>query len=80
MADAKTKLDVWNIDYIEEDNMVYKKLKCKEAEFTNHSYWEEVPDEDLWEDGELESLDVKNKIYLAVVKLGNWKLIRRKDD
>ena len=43
----------------------------------NIDNWEEIPDEDLWEDGELESLDVKNKIYLAVVKLGNWKLIRR---
>ena len=29
--------------------------------------WEEVPDEDLWEDGELK-----------VVTIGEWKLIREK--
>ena len=42
--------------------------------------WEEVPDEDLWEDGELklDSEDIKNKIYLKVVTIGEWKLIREK--
>jgi hypothetical protein len=60
--------------------MVYKKLKYKEAEFTNHSYWEEVPAEDLWEDGELDSEEVKEKIYQEVIRQGEWKLIRRKDD
>jgi hypothetical protein len=42
--------------------------------------WEEVPDEDLWEDGELklDSEDIKNKIYLKVVITGEWKLIREK--
>ena len=42
--------------------------------------WEEVPDEDLWEDGELSSEDVKTKIYLQVVQQGEWKLMRRKDN
>lgn len=57
---AKTKLDVWNIDYIDEDK------------------WEEVPDEDLWEDGELDSKQVKEKLYQEVIRQGVWKLIRRK--
>lgn len=60
--------------------MVYKQLKYKEAEFTNHSYWEEVLTEDLWEDGELDSEQVKEKLYQEVVRQGVWKLIRRKDD
>ena len=40
--------------------------------------WEEVPDEDLWQDGELklDSEDIKNIIYLKVVTIGEWKLIR----
>ena len=42
--------------------------------------WEEVPDEDLWQDGELNSEHVMYIIYHRVVKLGTWKLIRRKDD
>ena len=42
--------------------------------------WEEVPDEDLWEDGELDSEQVKEKLYQEVIRQGVWKLIRRKDD
>ena len=60
MANAKTKLDVWNIDYIDEDK------------------WEEVPTEDLWEDGELNEYTVIEKVYQKVVREGVWKLIRRK--
>jgi len=43
------------------------------------SQWEEVLDEDLWEDGELNSEQVKEKLYQEVVRQGVWKLIRRKD-
>ena len=63
--DAKTKLDVWNIDYIDT------------GEFQES--WEEVPDEDLWEDGEIrEGHSLAIKIYEKVVMEGKWKLIRRK--
>ena len=41
--------------------------------------FEEVPDEDLYEDGELFDTDVKNKI-MKMMYLGKYKLIRRKDD
>ena len=58
---AKTKLDVWNIDYIDEDK------------------WEEVPDEDLWEDGEINNQkELMNKIEHHLLITGKWKLIRRK--
>lgn len=62
MANAKTKLDVWNIDYIDEDK------------------WEEVPTEDLWMDGELNSNQVMDVMYIKVIQEGDWKLIRRKDE
>ena len=42
--------------------------------------WEEVPDEDLWEDGELSPSEVRAKICKNVMKEGNWKIIRRKDN
>ena len=42
--------------------------------------WEEIPEEDLWEDGELETVGVAIKIYSKVCRLGEWKIIRRKDD
>ena len=30
--------------------------------------WEEVPDEDLWEDGELESEQIKEKIFQKAIR------------
>ena len=41
--------------------------------------WEEVPQEDLWEDGEISNNTCMIKIYNNVVADGKWKLIRRKD-
>tara|TARA_B100000401_G_scaffold428371_1_gene360907 strand:- start:194 stop:379 length:186 start_codon:yes stop_codon:yes gene_type:complete len=58
---AKNKLDVWNIDYIDEDK------------------WEEIPDEDLWEDGEINNQkELMDKIEHNLLITGKWKLIRRK--
>ena len=42
------------------------------------SNWEEVPNEDLWEDSELNSEQVKEKIYQEVIRQGVWRIIRRK--
>lgn len=41
------------------------------------SKWEEIPDEDLWEDGEMSKKDVKEEIFWRVVTMGDWKLIRK---
>jgi len=54
--------------------MVLKEInthKYKEAD------WEEIPDEDLWEDGEISNNTCMIKIYNNVVANGKWKLIRR---
>jgi hypothetical protein len=57
--------------------MIYLKMMyCKEekGEITD---WEEVPDEDLWEDGELSTEYVRYKIF-RMVRAGKYKLIREK--
>ena len=41
--------------------------------------WEEVPQEDLWEDGELKWDEVMDKINYHVLKEGDWKLIKRRE-
>ena len=46
----------------------------------NLNEWEEVPDEDLWMDGELRYPEIKDHIYHQVVQQGVWKVIRRKDN
>ena len=42
--------------------------------------WEEVPDEDLWQDGEIGAKEVSEIIFQRVVNTGDWKLMRRKDN
>ena len=44
------------------------------------SDWEEIPDEELWEDGELTKDQVAWKCAYRVLVIGDWKLIRKKGD
>jgi len=56
------------IHKLQEENDMLRKLWAE---------WEEVPDEDLWEDGELDSAQVQHKIINHVLQIGDWRLIRR---
>jgi|TARA_R110002074_G_scaffold120750_2_gene254670 hypothetical protein len=40
--------------------------------------WEEVPDEDLWEDGEIDENGLTLKLFQQIITEGEWKVIRRK--
>ena len=42
--------------------------------------WEEIPTEQLWQDGELTSDDLMVKMFINVTQEGSWKLLRRKDN
>ena len=42
--------------------------------------WEEVPDEDLWEDGEMSKHRLRYKLYNYIILTGDWKIIRRKNE
>ena len=57
--------------------MIFKEVKYKDS---NSKFdWEQVPQEDLWEDGELHRSEVHFKIINHVTQLGDWILIRRID-
>lgn len=45
--------------------------------FIDDCKWEEVPQEELWEDGEISNSNCMIKIYHNVVEDGKWKLMRR---
>ena len=49
----------------------------KVAEYYELKNWEEVPDEDLWEDGEMSKHRLRYKLYNNVILTGDWKIIRR---
>ena len=52
-------------------------LKKVEYPRMNEACWEEIPQEELWEDGELNNQQVMLFIYNQVILDGKWKLIRR---
>ena len=41
--------------------------------------YEEVPEEELWEDGELNSAQVQEKIIRHTMQQGDWMLVRSID-
>ena len=54
-----------------------RKQKTGTLDGFNIDNWEEVPDEDLWQDGEITSvLDLMHEIEQRVLVTGDWKLIR----
>lgn len=59
------------------------KIKTGEdvLEYYDLKNWEEIPQEDLWEDGEIrEGHSLAIKIYERVIMEGDWKLIRRRNN
>ena len=45
----------------------------------NMNNWEEVPQEDLWQDGELKKDEVFDSINYHLFVEGDWKIMRRKE-
>lgn len=41
---------------------------------------EEIPDEELWEDGELNNVQVQQKIINHTMQQGDWMLVRKIDN
>ena len=56
------------IHKLQDENEMLRKLWAE---------WEEVPDEELWEDGEIDTLEVQHKIIKHTMQIGDWRLIRR---
>ena len=56
-----------------------KEKALKEIEeYYNLNNWEAVPDEDLWQDGELNSNQLMDLLYIRIIQEGKWRVVRRK--
>ncbi len=55
--------------------MVFKKIKTAWSEATH----EEIPQEELWEDGELSLSEVQDKVIYHTLDEGDWVIVRRID-
>ena len=59
-------------------NKALKETTKEIEEWYNLNNWEEVPDEDLWQDGELNSNQLMDLLYIRIIQEGKWRVIRRK--
>ena len=59
--------------------MIFKAVEWQDASGVPEHDHEEVPQEDLWEDGELDLRGVEQKILLHTLDKGDWILVRRID-
>ena len=53
-----------------------RKQKTGTIDGFNVDNWEEVPDEDLWEDGEIDENGLTLKLFQQIITEGEWKVIR----
>ena len=61
--------------------MLYKEVECYQGtKGEKIADYEEIPPEELWEDGELKWDEVADKINYHVLNEGDWYLIRKVDD
>ena len=56
--------------------MLFKEI----IQYNKQATHEEIPDEELWEDGELSNVEVQQKILNHTMQKGDWLLIRRVEE
>ena len=59
--------------------MIFKKIEWTGLSGDQYDY-EEIPQEELWEDGELNNAEVQRKILYHTFQQGDWILVRKVDN
>ena len=57
--------------------MIFKEIEWTPEAKATH---EEIPQEELWEDGELNETEVRCKVLYRVLDKGDWLIIRKKNN
>ena len=58
---------------------IFKEIKYATDNHISATH-EEIPDEELWEDGELNNAEVQRKILYHTMQQGDWIIVRRIDE
>ena len=56
--------------------MIFKAVKYQDVSGVPEHTHEEIPQEELWEDGELDAAQVQQKIIHHTFQTGDWIIIR----
>ena len=59
--------------------MIFKAIEWEDTSGVPEHTHEEIPQEELWEDGELNSAEVQRKILYHAFQQGDWILVRSID-
>jgi hypothetical protein len=59
--------------------MIFKQIRWSSDKDITPTH-EEIPQEELWEDGELNSVEVQQKILHHTFQQGDWLLVRKIDN
>ena len=59
--------------------MIFQAVEWEDTSGVPEYTHEEVPQEELWEDGELNNAEVQRKILHHTMQQGDWILVRRVD-
>jgi len=61
----------------DKDALIHK-LQTEVDRLVNENFpYEEIPNEEMWEDGEINGVMVREKIIHHVLEIGDWILVRR---
>jgi len=59
--------------------MIFKAIEWEDTSGVPEHTHEEIPQEELWEDGELSNVEVQQKIISHTMQQGDWYLVRSID-
>ena len=57
--------------------MIFKAVEWQDASGVPEHDYEEIPQEELWEDGELNETEVRCKVLYHTLDEGDWILVRK---
>ena len=64
-------------DAVSAEIQILKENRRRQRMDERYDNWTEVADEDLWEDGELDKMDVAMKLFVNIVSEGKWIVLRK---
>tara|TARA_Y100001938_G_scaffold72940_1_gene101104 strand:+ start:586 stop:822 length:237 start_codon:yes stop_codon:yes gene_type:complete len=64
-------------DAVSAEIQILKENRRRQRMDERYDNWIEVSDEDLWEDGELDKVDVAMKLFVNIVSEGKWIVLRK---
>ena len=64
-------------DAVSAEIQILKENRRRQRMDERYDNWTEVADEDLWEDGELNKMDVAMKLFVNIVSEGKWIVLRK---